>query len=199
MQSWRHPHRRSRPIGSSWCSFAANPRGRRQAMTVGSINNYSWLAYQFWRFVFVQQEVAKAAQTFLEFPPMQKGVSFNLEALKQELEKKMASHSAQSGTSSGGLSSSSSFFRGEGRRCLEHEPGLCPGRHERQRLPMRAKGERPHEASASRRSATSVCPRALTRAGSRTARMPGRGAEHSSRSTSQRTIGEYAVCLQRLC
>jgi hypothetical protein len=45
--------------------------------------------YEFWRFVYVQQEVAKAAQTFIEFPPMQKGASFNLEALKQELQKKM--------------------------------------------------------------------------------------------------------------
>ena len=45
--------------------------------------------FEFWRFAFVQQEIAKAAQTFLEFPPMQKGASFNLEALKAELEKKM--------------------------------------------------------------------------------------------------------------
>ncbi len=52
-------------------------------------------AYEFWRFVFVNQEVAKYAQTFLDFPPMQKGASFNLEALKQELEKKMQSHAAQ--------------------------------------------------------------------------------------------------------
>jgi arylsulfatase len=55
----------------------------------GSLNFYNWFAYEFWRFVFVKQEVAKAAQTFLEFPPMQKGASFNLEALKAELEKKM--------------------------------------------------------------------------------------------------------------
>ncbi len=48
-----------------------------------------WWVYEFWRYVFVQKEIAKAAQTFLEFPPMQKGASFNLEALKQELEKKM--------------------------------------------------------------------------------------------------------------
>jgi arylsulfatase len=33
--------------------------------------------------------------TFFEFPPMQKGASFNLEALKQELEKKMAARAAQ--------------------------------------------------------------------------------------------------------
>ena len=38
---------------------------------------------------------AAYAQTFLDFPPMQKGASFNLEALKQELEKKMQSHAAQ--------------------------------------------------------------------------------------------------------
>ena len=55
----------------------------------GSIAYYNWFAYEFWRFVYAQQEIAKAAQTFLEFPPMQKGASFNLEALKAELEKKM--------------------------------------------------------------------------------------------------------------
>jgi arylsulfatase A-like enzyme len=61
----------------------------------GSIAYYNWFAYEFWRFVYVQQEIAKAAQTFLEFPPMQKGASFNLEQLKQELDKKMASQASQ--------------------------------------------------------------------------------------------------------
>ncbi len=61
----------------------------------GSIAYYNWFAYEFWRFVYVQQEVAKAAQTFLEFPPMQKGASFNLEQLKAELEKRMAAQAAQ--------------------------------------------------------------------------------------------------------
>jgi arylsulfatase len=55
----------------------------------GSFEYLNWFMFEFWRFVFVQQEVAKAAHTFLEFPPMQKGASFNLEALKSELEKKM--------------------------------------------------------------------------------------------------------------
>ncbi len=59
----------------------------------GSIAYYNWFAYEFWRFVYVQKEVAKAAMTFLEFPPMQKGASFNLEQLKQELEKKMSQQS----------------------------------------------------------------------------------------------------------
>ncbi len=55
----------------------------------GSLNFYNWFAYEFWRFVFVKQEVAKYAQTFIEYPPMQKGASFNLEALKAELGQKM--------------------------------------------------------------------------------------------------------------
>jgi arylsulfatase A-like enzyme len=61
----------------------------------GSLAFYNWYVYEFWRFVFVKQEVAKYAQTFLDFPPMQKGASFNLEALKAELEKKMESRTAQ--------------------------------------------------------------------------------------------------------
>jgi arylsulfatase len=55
----------------------------------GSLAFYNWFAYEFWRFVYVQQEIGQAAQTFLQYPPMQKGATFNLEALKQELEKKM--------------------------------------------------------------------------------------------------------------
>jgi arylsulfatase A-like enzyme len=55
----------------------------------GSLAFYNWFAYEFWRFVFVQKEVGKTAQTFLEFPPMQKGASFNMEALKQELTERM--------------------------------------------------------------------------------------------------------------
>jgi arylsulfatase A-like enzyme len=58
----------------------------------GSINNYSWFAFQFWRFVFVQQEVAKLAQTAIEFPPMQKGASFNLETVKTQIEEAMKHH-----------------------------------------------------------------------------------------------------------
>jgi len=55
----------------------------------GSLAFYNWFAYEFWRFVFVKQEIGQYAQTFLEFPPMQEGATFNLEALKAELEKKM--------------------------------------------------------------------------------------------------------------
>ena len=60
----------------------------------GSLGYYNWFAYEFWRFVFVQKEIAKAAQSLVEFPPMQKGASFNLEQLKQQLMEKI-SHQAQ--------------------------------------------------------------------------------------------------------
>jgi len=56
----------------------------------GSLAYYNWFAYEFWRFVFVQQEVAKAAQSIVEFPPMQKGASFNTEAVKAQIQAAIA-------------------------------------------------------------------------------------------------------------
>ena len=61
----------------------------------GSISYYNGFVYQFWRFQFAQQEVAKIAQTAIEFPPMQKGASFNLEAVKEQIERAMASKAGQ--------------------------------------------------------------------------------------------------------
>jgi arylsulfatase A-like enzyme len=61
----------------------------------GSLFYKDWFEYEFWRFVFVQQVVGKLALTALDFPPMQKGASFNLSQLKEELDKKIAAHAAQ--------------------------------------------------------------------------------------------------------
>ena len=61
--------------------------------TIGqSINAYDWWAYEFWRFVFVQEEVAKLAQTAIDFPPMQEGASFDLEAVKKKVAAVQAAH-----------------------------------------------------------------------------------------------------------
>ena len=60
----------------------------------GSVEYFEWFKYQFWRFVYVQQEVAKLAETAIEFPPMQKGASFNLDAVKEQIEKAVAGHGA---------------------------------------------------------------------------------------------------------
>lgn len=46
---------------------------------------YNWGTYEIWRFVFVQQVVADFAQSFIEFPPMQKPASFNLDAVKEQV------------------------------------------------------------------------------------------------------------------
>jgi len=60
----------------------------------GSLNNYSWFVYEFWRFVFVQQVVMKFAESFVEFPPMQKPASFNLEAIKEQVMQTAMRHAA---------------------------------------------------------------------------------------------------------
>jgi arylsulfatase A-like enzyme len=58
----------------------------------GSLNYYQFFVYNFWRFVLVQEIVAKAAESAIEYPPMQKGASFNLEGVKEQIQKAMAAH-----------------------------------------------------------------------------------------------------------
>lgn len=43
--------------------------------------------HEFWRYVFVQQQVEKLGQTFIDFPPMQASASFNLSSVKQQIMK----------------------------------------------------------------------------------------------------------------
>lgn len=67
----------------------------RTSLPTQSMEQFSWLAYEIWRFVLVQQVVGQYAQTFIDFPPMQKGASFNLEQVKEELMKKTQSQAPQ--------------------------------------------------------------------------------------------------------
>jgi arylsulfatase A-like enzyme len=62
----------------------------------GAQQYFDWFKFQFWRFVFVQQMMAKEIQTFLDYPPMQRGASFNLDAIKAEMGKRMAEAEAAS-------------------------------------------------------------------------------------------------------
>jgi arylsulfatase len=62
----------------------------------GAQQYFDWFKFQFWRFVFVQQVVGEALQTFIEYPPMQAGASFNLEAVKAEMAKRMQQAEAAS-------------------------------------------------------------------------------------------------------
>src|SRR6476661_9031162 len=50
----------------------------------GYMNDF--YAREFWRFVLVQQRVAELAKTAIDYPPMQDPASFNLEAVKQQID-----------------------------------------------------------------------------------------------------------------
>src|SRR5579863_5389092 len=52
-------------------------------------------AREFWRFVVVQQLVAKAAQSAIEYPPMQDPASFNLDAIKAKIAAAIKSREGQ--------------------------------------------------------------------------------------------------------
>lgn len=49
----------------------------------GYMNEF--IAREFWRFVLVQQTVAKAAASAIDYPPMQDPASFNLDAIKAKI------------------------------------------------------------------------------------------------------------------
>ena len=59
----------------------------------GYMNDF--YAREFWRFVMVQKLVGELAQSAIEFPPMQATASFNLEAVKKEVEEKLKQHEAE--------------------------------------------------------------------------------------------------------
>jgi arylsulfatase len=54
-----------------------------------------FFAREFWRFVQVQQTVGAAAQSFIDFPPMQQAASFNLQAIKEKVDEMIRLHEAQ--------------------------------------------------------------------------------------------------------
>jgi arylsulfatase len=59
----------------------------------GYMNDF--MAREFWRFVLVQQRVAKLAETAINYPPMQAPATFNLDAVKREIEEKLKGHQGQ--------------------------------------------------------------------------------------------------------
>ncbi len=59
----------------------------------GYINDF--FAREFWRFVLVQQYVAKLAMTAIDYPPMQAPATFNLDAVKAKIEAMMKDHEGQ--------------------------------------------------------------------------------------------------------
>jgi len=60
-----------------------------------SLEYTEWLKYEFWRSVFVQEVVTKYAQSFIEYPPLQKGASFNLESVKEMVMRAAGGHAGK--------------------------------------------------------------------------------------------------------
>ena len=54
-----------------------------------------FFAREFWHFVMVQQYVVKLAETAVNYPPMQAPASFNLDAVKQQIQEKIKDHEGQ--------------------------------------------------------------------------------------------------------
>jgi arylsulfatase len=54
-----------------------------------------FMAREFWRFDFVQEKVKALAETAIAYPPMQKPASFNLEAVKAQVQEAISRHPGQ--------------------------------------------------------------------------------------------------------
>jgi arylsulfatase A-like enzyme len=76
--------------------FERTPSIRGQSLNDsggGYVNDF--MAREFWRFVLVQHQVANLAQTAINYPPMQAPATFNLDAVKREIEEKLKGHQGQ--------------------------------------------------------------------------------------------------------
>ncbi len=76
--------------------FERTPSIRAETMNnLGGGYMNDFYAREFWRFVMVQESVAKLAKTALEYPPMQAPATFNLDAIKNKIQESLRNHEGQ--------------------------------------------------------------------------------------------------------
>jgi arylsulfatase A-like enzyme len=76
--------------------FERTPATRGETLNdSGAGYTNEFYAREFWRFVQVQQYVADLAQTAIDFPPMQAPATFNLDAIKREIQEKIKQHEGE--------------------------------------------------------------------------------------------------------
>jgi arylsulfatase len=76
--------------------FERTPMLRGENTNTGAFGyGNDFYAREFWRFVEVQQVVAKVAQSAVEYPPMQAPASFNLDAIKRQIEETIKAHEGE--------------------------------------------------------------------------------------------------------
>ena len=73
--------------------FERTPMLRGESYNEGSMSYAGGFYFrEAWRFVLVQQAVAKLAKTAIDYPPMQKSASFNLDAVKRKIAETLKQH-----------------------------------------------------------------------------------------------------------
>jgi arylsulfatase len=76
--------------------FERTPSIRGQSLNdMGGGYMNEFYAREFWRFVNVQQAVARLGATAIDYPPMQDPASFNLAAVKAQIDKAIKNHAGQ--------------------------------------------------------------------------------------------------------
>jgi len=100
-QPWGWPGEKVTTDMPGIVNLRQDPFERTPSIRGESLNNMGggymneFYAREFWRFVLVQQRVAALAQTAIEFPPMQAPASFNLEAVKRQIEETIKAHEGE--------------------------------------------------------------------------------------------------------
>ena len=95
------PDQRSRPTCRPWSTSARIRSSGRRPSAARALNDQGggymndFYAREFWRFVLVQQTVAKLAETAIDYPPMQDPASFNLDAVKKKIDEAIREHAGQ--------------------------------------------------------------------------------------------------------
>ena len=100
-QPWGWPGEKVTTDMPTIVNIRQDPFERTPALRGESLNNLGggymndFYAREFWRFILVQQRVGALAQTAIEYPPMQAPASFNLEAVKAQVEEMIKAHEGQ--------------------------------------------------------------------------------------------------------
>jgi hypothetical protein len=84
------------PINIRQDPFERTPSIQRQSLNEGAAGYMNdFMSRELWRFVYVQQKVGELAQSAIEYPPMQAPASFNLDAVKAQVEEAIKSHTGR--------------------------------------------------------------------------------------------------------
>jgi arylsulfatase len=79
-----------------WDPFERYPMLRGESALTGAWGYPNdFYAREFWRFPVVQKVVFDLAKTAIDYPPMQDPASFNLEAVKKQIETMIKQHAGQ--------------------------------------------------------------------------------------------------------